>query len=203
MFQKYYIVLIFCLLINSCNKSDKPFEKIHGRIIPDNDKYFKVENIINNNDILIDINKYDEEIIYSDNRKYIIKIYSNIQTKELEKYSDEYYNTFIYKKNEWYNILNVIRISDNKEIINNYFINPDEKLLIYNDKIYCHRMNIIYELDLINITEKVKYVYDKLVTVKLKEIINEYLILSIEEYRLFGFQEDGYIPIKKEFKIKI
>jgi len=202
MTKKYYIFIICCLLIISCNRPEKQFEEIHGRIIPNNDRYFKTENIINNS-IEIDSNKYDEEIIYSDDGKYIIKIYSNIETKKLEKYSDEYYHILIDKLNDWYNILTVIRIYDNKEIINNYFINPDEKILIHDNKIYCHKMNLIYELDLIKLTEKGKYLHDKLVIVKLKEIIDEYIILTIEEHGLYGFYEDGHILVKKEFKIKI
>ena len=202
MAQKYFILFFTFLLLNSCNKINKPFEEIHGRIIPDNDQNYKTMNIINNN-IQIEFNKYDEEIIYSNDGKYKIIIYSNIETKKLKKYSDEYIHKLVYNIEEWYNILNVIRIYDNEEIIRNYYINPDDKILICNDKLYCHVMNLILELDLINLTEKGKYWYNKLVEVNLIDTIDEYLILTVEEHGLYGFYEDEYKLKKKEFKIKI
>jgi len=69
----------------------------------------------------------------------------------------------IHERNKWYSIINVTRIYDDKKIIYGFYINPDDKILIHNDRLYCHYENEILELDLNNITIKTKYVYGKTV----------------------------------------
>ena len=199
MSSKYFKIYVICILLFSCEKS---FEEIHGRIIPNNDRYFKIENILNEEN-KFNANEYDEETIYSDDEKYFIKIYVNKKIRELEKYSDEYIHTFIFTPNKFNSVLNVIRVFDNKEIIYGFNINPNSKILVHNDRIYCYTGNIVYELNLLNFTKKAKYVHDKSVDVQIINIIDKYLILQIEEHGLYNDWESGYIPIKKEFKIKL
>ena len=201
MILKFLKIFLICILIFSCSKKIL-FEKQHGRIIPDNDNYFKTENI-QNKTIKLDANTYDKEILFSDDGKYIVELYTNKEIKKLERYSDDYLKILMYETNNWYSIMDVTRIYDNTKIIYGFYVNPDDTILIHNDKIYCHQMNSILELDLNKITEKSKYVYDKTVEVEINKIIGNYLMLSIKEVDFYGFWEDDYKPIQKNFKIKI
>ncbi|GMO57528.1 MAG: hypothetical protein Ta2G_17260 [Termitinemataceae bacterium] len=197
-FTRVQIIFVI-LLFFSC---EKPFEEIHGRIIPKYDKYFFIEDI-DNKEHKIDRNKYDIKQILSDDGKYIAKIYTNKKILLLEKYTDEYYN--IAYRNEWYSILDIIRTNDNKEIIYGFPINPDDKIIFHKNKLYCHSGNLVYELDLIKFKQRAIYIYDKITEIELLEVIDNkllvYLLVYIEEIDL---ENRKIIKNKnKIFRIKI
>jgi hypothetical protein len=196
---RIFMFFIF-ILFGSCKK---PFETLHGRIIPEKDIYFKVETIKNTEYNIDDIKGVNYSIarILSDDNEYISEIYTKNRIIATKMFTDDYYKLLI--DDEWNSILYVTRISDNKKIINGFNIFPNDKIIIYKNKLYCHQGNLIYELDLINLTKNVKYVYDKSIDVYLVNIINNELILDIKEIRWDRGTALGYKPIKRRFKIKI
>jgi hypothetical protein len=193
-------VFFVIILFGSCKK---PVEILHGRIIPENDIYFKVEAIENTeyNTDEIDGKDYNIDRILSNDKKYIAEIYTEDKIMTTKVFTDDYYKFLA--SDEWNSILYVTRISDNKKIINGFYIIPNEKIIIHNNKLYCHRSNIIYELDLIKLTKKAKYIYDKSIDVCLVNITNNELILEAKEIRFNRGTNLGYKPIKSQFKIKM
>jgi len=168
---KIFNLFILCFLFFSCGIQ---LHLKHGSVIHKNDNS-RIKIILNNR-VYINKEKYYEEIIYSDNEKYKIKIYFNRELNQKIEFSNGHF--YIPYENR-FNILNVVRIEDNAEIISGFYINPNSNIFLINDKIYCHRTNVIYELDLIKITEKARYIYDKNVEVNLINVNNKYLELSI------------------------
>ena len=167
--------IILILILSSCVKT---LEEKHGKIIQINNKNFVNKRIENNENLINENYKIEKTIVYN---KYKIEIYRNIKYEILEEYTDEWFEV-VYNNNlnEIYFVL-IVKTHEEETIINGIYFNQKTNLLFNKNKVYFQRTNAIYELDLINLIERVIYIHDKETKTILLDIVDDKLFVKINK----------------------
>jgi len=191
MFPRLYFIFLVSILLFSCHTGEK-----YGRIIPNYERIKKAKDfkII---DRKLNIEEYNKKITYTDNGKYLIEIYTHNNVYDLDKYSDEYrlLHGSVYGNEDrdkyFFSSLNIIDINTNEKIASGIFINPNEEIILYKNKIYYHKEGSINEIDLQNKKETIIYGYGKFYDVEINELLNKSILITIK----------GMFPVTKEYRV--